>query len=539
MSEFQLVEDAEFFAPSCADAIDGLVGQYEATRKRIEELAATVTDEVAGAMRYFLEAAARHDRHNSAPSVEQLFKLAPAIASLNAAYWSKALQLTDVLDTMPQKRRDEWHAQIRNPEGEKRGGYSKEWQIAPLPDFTDENVRNTLGDLLRMRSQFLAERVDGIFRGLSGEHVTNAPEAFGKRMIVAYVLGDYYSTNHGRAGLINDLRAVIAKFMGRDEPKWCATSGLLETLKHRWGKWVDVDGGALKIRLYMKGTAHIEVHPDMAWRLNCILAQMHPLAIPAQLRQRPAKRVKEIKPMQRPLPFSVIEILANIKRARSGAIWALGYVGYGCAPEKHARAEAVRIIESIGGAETAPGSFEFDYDPIDVLGDIIASGCVPDQKSHQFYPTPEKLARIAVEAAEIGDGHVCLEPSAGQGCIAQFMPKERTVCVEVSGLHHKVLMAKGFNATVQADFLQWATAEKAGTIDRIVMNPPFDQGRWQAHLEHAARLLKPGGRLVAILPSGAKNRDLLTGFKLEWRGPFDNEFAGTSVSVAVLVAGKI
>jgi len=75
--------------------------------------------------------------------------------------------------------------------------------------------------------------------------------------------------------------------------------------------------------------------------------------------------------------------------------------------------------------------------------------------------------------------------------------------------------------------------------DRIVMNPPFSEGRWHAHVEHAASMLAPTGKLVAILPSGAKNRDgLLPGFTKEWHGPFDGEFAGTSVSVVMLVANR-
>lgn len=69
-------------------------------------------------------------------------------------------------------------------------------------------------------------------------------------------------------------------------------------------------------------------------------------------------------------------------------------------------------------------------------------------------------------------------------------------------------------------------------------NPPFDQGRWKAHLEAAGELVKAGGRPVAVLPSGAKNEELLAGFVKHWHGPFDNEFAGTGVSVVVLVASK-
>ena len=535
-TEFQVVDDnTEFFAPVSSDLVDGLVGQYDNMRARIEAIASRMADaDTHAALHYFLEGNADRDRKYSSSTVDTLFALDGAIGALNAAYWSKALQLTDVLDTMPQKRRDEWNQQIMNPLGTKRDKYAKDWIIPPLPDFTDGNVRDTLGDLLRMRGQFMAERVDGIFRGLSGEHVTNAPEAFGKRMIIAYVLNDYYHTNHGRAGLINDLRAVIAKFMGRDEPRWNVTSGLIDALRSRWGEWVTVDGGALRIRLYKKGTAHLEVHPDMAWRLNCVLAQMHPLAIPAEFRQKPQKRAKDIAVMQRPLPFKVLEALSGFKRDRANPHRLSAGYSYQ-SEDKHAKAEACRILESIGGAQITPGVFEFDYDPCEVLSDIISSGCVPDHKSHQFYPTPEKLARIAVEAADIQDGHTCLEPSAGQGGIAQFMPSDRTNCVELSALHCKVLEAKGYRVT-QADFLALHTNREL--YDRVVMNPPFDQGRWQAHLQHAADMVKPGGKLVAILPSGAKNRDLLPGWTLGWQGPFDNEFVGASVSVVLLIADK-
>jgi len=66
------------------------------------------------------------------------------------------------------------------------------------------------------------------------------------------------------------------------------------------------------------------------------------------------------------------------------------------------------------------------------------------------------------------------------------------------------------------------------------MNPPFDQGRWRAHLDHAVPLLRRGGRRVAILPSGARGT-ALPGFDLAWSGPYSNELPGTSVEVLLLV----
>ena len=88
---------------------------------------------------------------------------------------------------------------------------------------------------------------------------------------------------------------------------------------------------------------------------------------------------------------------------------------------------------------------------------------------------------------------------------------------------------------IEADFLAW----KPGRLfDRVVMNPPFSEGRWLAHLQHAVTMLKPTGRLVAILPASAKGKDVLPGWQLEWARTFENEFAGTSVSVVVLIAQR-
>lgn len=529
-TNLDIIDDgADFFAPVSTDAIASMVAQCQAMRDRIEQLAAAVTGEMAVAMRYFLDGNGDNSRW-AAPSVERLFQPAGAVAALNSTYWSKALALTDVLDLMPQARRDEWNKSIME---------------RTTPEFTEDTVRNTLADLINMRATFFAERVDGIFRGLSGEHVTNRPEGFGKRMIVAGMLNDWGSADFSRAGLVNDLRAVIARFMGRDEPKHSATQPLIEALKGRWGEWVDVDGGALRVRLYRKGTAHLEVHPDMAWRLNQILASLYPRAIPAEFRARPKKRVREFDLIRKPLPFLVVEALAGLKPARERLPDTYRGAQFRDIPNtrvfafnasKDALPEAERVLEAIGGVKQQGGHFLFDYEPGAVINEIVVSGCIPDHRSHQFYPTPRRLAERLVELAGIEPHHTVLEPSAGQGGLADLLPKEPTLCVEISELHCQILRAKGYNVA-QGDFLD---CDRIGhQYDRIVMNPPFSEGRWQAHVEHAADMLAPGGRLVAILPEGARNRaNLLPVFNKEWHGPFDNEFAGTSVSVVILVANR-
>lgn len=266
-----LVDDApgEFFAPAPSDLVDTLLAEYRASLERIHAIAQLMQDAGnRGAIGYFLEGNGGSERRYQ-PALDSLFQLDGAVAKLNATYWQKALQLTDVYEYMPQARRDEWNKALVE---------------MSTPAFEEESVRSTLRDLLAKRTQFFAERIDGVFRGLSGEHVTNRPEGFSKRMILSYVLS-YGTVNHSKAGLIADLRSVIAKFMGRDEPRHATASALLAQMRQATGEWHTVDGGALRIRVYKKGTAHLEVHPDMAWRLNQVLAHLYPLAIPAEHRQ--------------------------------------------------------------------------------------------------------------------------------------------------------------------------------------------------------------------------------------------------------------
>lgn len=536
-ADVDLVDEAQFFAPVSSDLIDTLLGRHQEMRARIERMAEVVNGDHA-AVQHFLDGNADQDRRYSVPAVENLFSPEGAIAHLNARSWGEALSLTDVYDCMPQARRGEWNEQLRHPLGVKKGDrYSNEWEVAPLPDFEETTVRDTLAGLLAARSKFFSERVDGIFRGLSGEHVTNSPAGFGKRMIIGWMLS-YGSIRHERAGLINDLRCVVAKFMGRDEPKHSSASVLLSEMYRCTGKWVTIDGGTLRIRVYKKGTAHLEVHPDMAWRLNQVLAHLYPLAIPAEFRARPKKQAKDFLMMGRPLPFATLELLAEgLRRATRDTPETLFAFGYQAKEQPAAYKDACAVLAALGGTPNKQGGYDFDYPIEPVLNEVIITGCLPDRQAHQFYPTPEKLARIAAELADITESDTVLEPSAGQGDLAAFLPKDRTTCIEISPLHCAVLKAKGFT-TIQADFIRWADQDPfTPTHDVVVMNPPFSDGRAQAHVDLAGTKVKAGGRLVAILPASARGKQWLgAGWSYSWSEVFEREFAGTSAAVVILKA---
>ncbi len=122
------------------------------------------------------------------------------------------------------------------------------------------------------------------------------------------------------------------------------------------------------------------------------------------------------------------------------------------------------------------------------------------RKIEGFFPTPKTLAARMVEMADIEPGMSVLEPSAGNGRLADAIAeqtKELTTIEPVSDLRH-ILELKGHAVSEDRDFL----AHK-GEYDRIVMNPPFENGQDMDHVRHAFELLKPGGKIVAIMGEGA------------------------------------
>lgn len=542
-SAFAIDELSEFFAPVSHNALEELLIYRRAAKKDIELVEQMVLAVQTGAMGYFMQANLERDNSISVP---KLFDKNRAIKQLDSDMWHQAMRLTDVWDYMPQARRDKWNHQLRawkDMHGYQEG---KNPENDMLP-FEPEVAVSTIKQLLAMRAQFFSEKVDGLFRGLSGEHVTNSPMGFGKRMIIARAINDYGHSDYSRAGLIDDLRMIICKFRGLPEKLGMSSSDVLQRCyRTRTGEWFDVDGGALRVRVYKVGTAHLEVHEELAWKLNKVLAAMHPAAIPSEFRQKPKKRkVKDFNLFDDLLPAPVRQLIGAMRSFNSSGRGF--YFEKTFDVDKAIISEAEAVLSAVGGVKVEREYkadrwetrkrvvWEFDYDFMPIRDEIAGSGRVPNAKSHQFYPTPESLALIAVQLADIGPAHSCLEPSAGQGGLADLMPKDQTTCVEVSRLHCDILKAKGHNV-VHADFLQWGAGQLL--VDRVVMNPPFSEGRWQAHLEAAGDLLKPGGKLVAIVPASAANKQPLPSLECHFSEPYDNQFADASVSVVILTATR-
>lgn len=138
-----------------------------------------------------------------------------------------------------------------------------------------------------------------------------------------------------------------------------------------------------------------------------------------------------------------------------------------------------------------------------------------------YFPTPKAIVSEMVKKAAAEPGMSVLEPSAGKGNIADIL-KESGIEPDVIEVNHtlrEILSAKG-HKLVGTDFL-----EHTGEYDRIVMNPPFENGQEIDHVRHAYRLLKPGGKIVSIMSEGPFFRSMKkdTEFR-EWL----DEVGGTS-----------
>lgn len=158
----------------------------------------------------------------------------------------------------------------------------------------------------------------------------------------------------------------------------------------------------------------------------------------------------------------------------------------------------------------------------------------------QLFPTPPALAQKMVELAELQERNRILEPSAGTGNILQAIitaDKGLPMAIEINDALAENL-AKRFPLTpvIGKDFL--TCNGELGKFDRILMNPPFENGSDIKHIKHALAFLNPGGRLVAICANGPRQQEQLKPLASEWIDLGPGAFEGTGVNTAIMVINR-
>lgn len=149
----------------------------------------------------------------------------------------------------------------------------------------------------------------------------------------------------------------------------------------------------------------------------------------------------------------------------------------------------------------------------DALADAAPADCGPDifktrsnvpAKDLAFYPTPAAVAELALKELYCRSGMRVLEPSAGVGNLVwPLLDKGALVdAIEIHPDRAAALQGRQHpGLTVRcANFLSMQPQE---IYDAVVMNPPFAGTHYMDHVMQAWAFLKPGGKLVAILPASA------------------------------------
>lgn len=165
-----------------------------------------------------------------------------------------------------------------------------------------------------------------------------------------------------------------------------------------------------------------------------------------------------------------------------------------------------------------------------------------------FFPTPAPVVEKAMQRARLnGTPLRILEPEGGAGDIAVRLMEaghEVDAC-EVNSTLRDVLDLRGVRL-IGWDFLEVAPVAE---YDRVIMNPPFENGQDIVHTLHGWEFVKPGGMLVSILAAGVKFRsDKRTAAFREWVEEHGGELedieagafkaSGTSVATVMLTIHK-
>ena len=169
-------------------------------------------------------------------------------------------------------------------------------------------------------------------------------------------------------------------------------------------------------------------------------------------------------------------------------------------------------LESLGGKWSRKlKAHDFSEDPRSAIDGLLLSGEITRARDVLgFFPTPPELVARLFEPFSASSSATVLEPSAGNGAIVEAAVARgcSVVALEIDEKRAAGLAAKygpGTGVRVErADFMAWDTELR---FDWVVMNPPFAQQQDIDHVARAYRLLKPGGKLAAIMSASVMFRD--------------------------------
>jgi len=177
----------------------------------------------------------------------------------------------------------------------------------------------------------------------------------------------------------------------------------------------------------------------------------------------------------------------------------------------------------IGGKwERGKKAHVFPCDPRPLLAHMIETNLLPENNPTAFFPTPldgieemwsfcdEEFFKYCASSESLYGKVQVLEPSGGVGAIADFVKTKgdnvEITIVELLEENQNILKSKGYSP-ICGSFLDYSIpTEEENKFDFVFMNPPFsvkgDKRAYMTHIDHALKMLRSNGELIAIVPVG-------------------------------------
>ncbi|MCM1406391.1 MAG: DEAD/DEAH box helicase family protein, partial [[Clostridium] fimetarium] len=212
--------------------------------------------------------------------------------------------------------------------------------------------------------------------------------------------------------------------------------------------------------------------------------------------------------------------------------------------------------QGVGGKEMDASSGSSDVSPferavLDYYTNHKISSSRDNREGKDYYPTPEPLGYMMSVWAGLSEGESVLEPSAGHGAIARYVPASNVLtAIEPSATLFSRLQIKAGGVGRKFENGVFEDYNIVNKHDAILMNPPFGSGGRLAidHLAKAFGHLEEGGRIVAVIPRGSADSKFERWYSGEKSAVLTGEVnlpditferAGTSVRCRVVVIDKV
>lgn len=177
--------------------------------------------------------------------------------------------------------------------------------------------------------------------------------------------------------------------------------------------------------------------------------------------------------------------------------------------------EVDRALSRLGGRwDRRARAHLFPADPRDDFAALLDDGRMPvDQvKAMAYWRTPDQLADDMAARLNLPACASVLEPSAGDGALVAAVlrrcPTARVAAVEPDRSRFDEVSMRASTAWCMSFEEFTATITQAHPIDAVIMNPPFsvpgNRTIYVDHIDLAWRMVRSGGRLVAIAPDGLR-----------------------------------